>query len=362
MSSIPATRLLIDEPPLMVLPQLAARIGLNEAIILQQVHYWTRDNRNVIEGRSWTYNTVSDWQKQFPFWSQATIRRTIDSLVEKGLLIKKKLADNKMDATLWYSINLEKLVGQVEQIDVRKMSKSATQDAQMSSAQNEQIPNRTEISSETTTAAPAAAVDLLGASVNHRSRSSSADLQCPVDEIVAAYHELMPDNPRVKAVHTARRKAIAARWREASKLDCKPFGYSTVEDGLRAWRSFFAVCAQSAFLTGKAKPKPGCKRFRADIDFLTSPSGFTRCLEGKYQQDVEEQPDGSWSATREGIESKAEELGIVPKVGESYSSLRDRCEAELRQLCQARSSRASTGGGYERARYRSESNREGASR
>ncbi|QTB47926.1 hypothetical protein [Burkholderia pseudomallei] len=156
MSVAPASRLLIEEPPLMVLPQLAARIGLNEAIILQQVHYWTRDNRNVIEGRSWTYNTVADWQKQFPFWSQATIRRTIDSLVEKGLLIKKKLADNKMDATLWYSVDLEKLVDQAEQVDVRKMSKSDAQDAQMSSAQNEQIPNRTETSSETTTESGAA--------------------------------------------------------------------------------------------------------------------------------------------------------------------------------------------------------------
>ncbi|CAJ7675943.1 Uncharacterised protein [Burkholderia pseudomallei] len=195
--------------------------------------------------------------------------------------------------------------------------------------------------------ADAPPVDLLGNEIVE----SVSDLACPVDEIVAAYHELMPDNPRVKAVHGDRRKAIAARWREASKLDCKPFGYSTVDDGLRAWRKFFAVCARSAFLTGKATPKPGCKRFRADIDFLTSPSGFTKCLEGKYQQDVEEQQDGSWSASREGIEAKAAELGIVPKVGESYSSLRDRCEAELRRPCQARPSRTSTGGGYEHVRH-----------
>lgn len=195
--------------------------------------------------------------------------------------------------------------------------------------------------------ADAPPVDLLGNEIVE----SVSDLACPVDEIVAAYHELMPDNPRVKAVHGDRRKAIAARWREASKLDCKPFGYSTVDDGLRAWRKFFAVCARSAFLTGKATPKPGCKRFRADIDFLTSPSSFTKCLEGKYQQDVEEQQDGSWSASREGIEAKAAELGIVPKVGESYSSLRDRCEAELRRPCQARPSRTSTGGGYEHVRH-----------
>ncbi|KVN95468.1 hypothetical protein WJ69_04645 [Burkholderia ubonensis] len=190
-------------------------------------------------------------------------------------------------------------------------------------------------------------VDLLGNEIVE----SVSDLTCPVDQIVAAYHELMPENPRVKVVHDDRRKAIAARWREAAKLECKPFGYSTVDDGLRAWRKFFAVCARSAFLTGKATPKPGCKRFRADIDFLTSPSGFTKCLEGKYQQDVEEQQRESWATSFEGIESKAEELGIVPAAGENYFSLRDRCEAELRRLRQTRPSRASTGGGYEHVRH-----------
>ena len=32
--------LLISEPPLQVLPSLAVKIGLNEAIVLQQIHYW----------------------------------------------------------------------------------------------------------------------------------------------------------------------------------------------------------------------------------------------------------------------------------------------------------------------------------
>lgn len=210
--------------------------------------------------------------------------------------------------------------------------------------------------------ADAPVVDLLGNEIVDIAKASGNELQCPVDQIVAAYHELMPDNPRIKVLHDGRRKAIAARWREAARLTCKPFGYRTVAAGLEAWRTFFRVCGDSDFLTGKAKPQPGRKRFRADIDFLMSPEAFAKCVEGKYQQDAEEQQDGSWGASREGIESKAEELGIVPKAGESYSSLRDRCEAELRRICQARASRASTGGGYEHARYRSELNREGASR
>lgn len=107
---------------------------------------------------------------------------------------------------------------------------------------------------------------------------------CPADEIVELYHEAMPNNPKVKVLNDARRKTIRARWKEAAGLDCKPFGYSSREDGLAAWRRFFEVCAESDFLTGRAPAQPGKPPFVADIDFLMSPSGFARCLENKYHR------------------------------------------------------------------------------
>ncbi|OMS46496.1 hypothetical protein [Burkholderia pseudomallei] len=132
-----------------------------------------------------------------------------------------------------------------------------------------------------------AAADLLGDEVDDGGENAGAvRLMCPVERIVDAYHRHMPDNPRVKVLNDKRKRAIAARWREASKLDCKPFGYSTVEAGLSAWRAFFTVCAESAFLTGKAKPKPGQPPFIADIDFLMSPEAFAKCLENKYHRDA----------------------------------------------------------------------------
>ncbi len=81
--------LLINEPPLQVLPTLARIIGLNEAIVLQQVHYWLNPdfNTNFFEGKHWVHNTFNQWQKQFFFWSRKTIKRTIASLENSGLLI-----------------------------------------------------------------------------------------------------------------------------------------------------------------------------------------------------------------------------------------------------------------------------------
>lgn len=109
---------------------------------------------------------------------------------------------------------------------------------------------------------------------------------CPAEEIVRLYHEAMPDNPMVRVLNDARRKTIRARWKEAAGLDCKPFGYSTRDDGLRAWRQFFEVCAESDFLIGRAPAQPGKPPFIADIDFLMSPAGFAKCLENKYHRDA----------------------------------------------------------------------------
>lgn len=109
---------------------------------------------------------------------------------------------------------------------------------------------------------------------------------CPAEEIVSLYHEAMPLNPPVKNLNDARKKAIRARWKEAALLHCKPFGYNNREDGLKAWRNFFEVCAESEFLTGRASAQQGKPPFVADIDFLISPSGFTKCIENKYHREA----------------------------------------------------------------------------
>ena len=110
--------------------------------------------------------------------------------------------------------------------------------------------------------------------------------QCPAGALVDAYHELMPNNPRVKVLSDARRSAIKARWIEASRLKCEPFGYTTKAEGLAAWREFFGICAESKFLTGLSPPMPGKPAFVADIDFIFSPTGFAKTLENKYHRDA----------------------------------------------------------------------------
>jgi hypothetical protein len=81
------SKLLIYDNPIMILPSLAQKIGLNEAVMLQQIHYWLVSSQHEKEGRKWVYNTYRDWQLQLPFWSESTIKRSIKSLEDQGYLL-----------------------------------------------------------------------------------------------------------------------------------------------------------------------------------------------------------------------------------------------------------------------------------
>ncbi|UYL93785.1 DNA replication initiation protein [Geobacillus phage vB_GthS_NIIg9.7] len=102
-------KLLFDERPLVVLPTLAVKVGLNEAIILQQLHYWLKDSKNVRDGYTWVYNSYEDWHEQFPFWSVRTIKRIITGLENKGIIVSGCFNKMKADRTKWYRIDYKKL-------------------------------------------------------------------------------------------------------------------------------------------------------------------------------------------------------------------------------------------------------------
>lgn len=105
--------MLFNKHPLVVDKELAAKIGLNEAMILQQVHYWMEINkknkRNYHEGRQWTYNTIDEWTEEFPFWSKQTVKRTFKNLRDLGFIIVDNFNAYKFDKTLWYTIDYDKL-------------------------------------------------------------------------------------------------------------------------------------------------------------------------------------------------------------------------------------------------------------
>ena len=111
---------LINEPPLVLLPTLAEVIGLNEALVLQQMQYWLSRSDKVIDGRRWIYNTYDEWRVQFPFWSKNTIKRTILNLEMRGLVISANYNKAKFDKTKWYTIDYSRLADECTKLSLSK--------------------------------------------------------------------------------------------------------------------------------------------------------------------------------------------------------------------------------------------------
>lgn len=135
------SNLLINEPPLLVLPRLAKAIGLNEAIIVQQLHYWLENPKVGVtrDGFKWVFNTYDEWRENFPFWSIPTIQRTFISLEKRGIVISAQLDAKKHDQKKYYRINYDKLCAME---DINLMSSK--------SAKRYDVKGTTEITSETT--------------------------------------------------------------------------------------------------------------------------------------------------------------------------------------------------------------------
>lgn len=107
------SKLLINEHPLIILPKLAKAIGLNEAIFIQQTHYWVNHkNAPEFDNKKWHCATYESWLERICFWSESTLKRTIKSLREMNLIITRKMPNKHGVNVNWYTINyteLEKL-------------------------------------------------------------------------------------------------------------------------------------------------------------------------------------------------------------------------------------------------------------
>ena len=143
-------KLLIDDRPIQVLPKLAEEVGLNEAIFLQQLHYWLNSkSAKYIEGHNWIYNTYKNWENNFPFWSNATIRRTIKSCEEQELILVSNFNRKGFDKTKWYSVNyvtiegLSKRVAQNEQRGCSKRANGVSQNEQTNTIDYHRLPTET---------------------------------------------------------------------------------------------------------------------------------------------------------------------------------------------------------------------------
>lgn len=291
------SKLLINEQPLQVLPSLANIIGLNEAIILQQLHFFLRISRNKIGGRSWVYNTINDWQAEFSFWSVKTVQRTIDNLEKSGLVVSTdKFNKMKMDKTKWYTIDYQKLseilpenektpFGQNDQMETPKKENAFGQNDQMTFGQNDQSNNQRNKNINITPLSPigesanAEHSEVGGADKPHTDKKQNS-IKVNYSAVAETYNHLVKElnsnlpliaNP--SQLSDKRKKAI----KKLAQVFIKRFEIDTdVESALGEYIKDFLQSAPS-FYFGENN-----RGWKADFEYILRESTLDKVLEGNW--------------------------------------------------------------------------------
>ena len=64
--------------------ELAVKYGIEASLIIGQIDYWCRKNKekniNFYEGRYWTFNSMKDMSKMFPYMTERQIRYNLENL------------------------------------------------------------------------------------------------------------------------------------------------------------------------------------------------------------------------------------------------------------------------------------------
>jgi hypothetical protein len=230
-------------------PEVAKCVGVNAAVIYQNILFWTRKNaangKHVHEGYVWTYNSVKALNELFGYLTPDQIRRAIAKLLEAGLIAEGNYNVSAYDRTKWYGVPC--------QVHLAK------------------TPNGV---GETHKPIPDSKPD------------SKPDGKIDISETVAcdAYNAIAERVgwPVVQKKSKARETAAHQRMK-----DC---------GGFEGWLAAMERAAQSDFLLGKATgTTPAC------FDWLNAPRNFTKLIEGNYDNrpDVRAQK-GTTNGKRDG--------------------------------------------------------------
>jgi putative N-acetylmannosamine-6-phosphate epimerase len=120
------SKLLHDGRHLLYSTEVAAKIGRNEAICLQQINYWMNINGGkIVDGVKWFWKTYQQWSEELQL-SVSTVRRVIKKLKQLGLIAVDRLSAKTYYQANWYTLKIEAVQDliQNEQIDAIALDSS----------------------------------------------------------------------------------------------------------------------------------------------------------------------------------------------------------------------------------------------
>jgi uncharacterized protein YdaU (DUF1376 family) len=96
--------------------------------------------------------------------------------------------------------------------------------------------------------------------------ASNEAAPCPHQEIIAVYHEVLPELPPVNDWPEASATHLRNQWRKSAE-----------RHSLDWWRNFFGYVRQSEFLMGDKTD------FQASLGWLVKPANFAKVVNGNYE-------------------------------------------------------------------------------
>ena len=177
-------------------PKIADQVGLNAAVIYQNIIWWCEKNRangeNEHGGRYWTYNSIKAFCELFPYLTESQIRTALDKLESEGLILSGNFNKSAYDRTKWFC--------PVAQIHLGKNTNGIVKD-------HEPIPDSKPDSKPDITPSPTGSGDVSPAKGSEDDAQSPDD--APLSDPFERFWEAYPRCPR----KTDKPKAREAFWR-----------------------------------------------------------------------------------------------------------------------------------------------------
>ncbi|MBC3796453.1 hypothetical protein [Acetobacterium tundrae] len=252
--------------------QIAEELGVNAAIVINNLQFWIKKNeangKHFHDDRCWTYNSMKAWKELFPFWTERQIRKILEDLVEKGIIIKGNFNEMKYDRTLWYAFsNYGISILHICQMKLTDLSNRSDRNVKPIPDINTDIntdvnTDRESGSSELSESTEIAIIEECEVKATEVIKTGKTDL----NDVVAEFNQTVARLPKVTALTPKRQRDIKAR---------------ISEHGREAVSVCFFKTGKSDFLCGVND-----RGWQANFDWILKPENFIKILEGNYDNKV----------------------------------------------------------------------------
>lgn len=248
---------------------------------MQQLHYWLNSkSAKMIKGKRWIHNTYEEWQVQFPFWSVATVKRTLTSLSKQNLIIKANYNKAGFDKTIWYSIDYDKL----EEVSQRLGQNDPTDRSNCTDGLGQNDLTNTIDFPETTTETTSMLAAMAQISQLYQQKIKPMDSPQNIDRVQSFLEDGVALEVILYAIELSARDGGHTAGYVVKKLnDWQRRGVKTVEDAKLADEAWKAENIPKSFKKSHIRKEP-------IPNWLNDPEGYNKRKEEEFKRGYEDVP------------------------------------------------------------------------